>query len=365
MAVYNAVGTALSTIYDKDGVSLQYAYDKNGTEVFSGEEPFVPTTLAYDTNWVIKEAWLTNAATQRDAVKALYQASDDAIPFFIQSDGHGRFNEGNKGCHNLAESTMGYIRNIQLGDYASYWNDGETATNHIRTSAGITKYVPVLGNHEFMCESTDTDREADIAVLVNAFTPTDGILGSQTYGYYKIIDEVHNVKYLVGQMHIPDSTNSSGFISKCLGVQWEWFIDEMESNDGYDIVILNHEPFPGTYIQRESGEEVVRTLGGSYALMPLLSARKAKTSGTITDADGVTHSYDFTGCTSDLLCALHGHVHKELYIEKTTYGFPVYVAYEFANYRNCCYGLIDRDSGRLYIYAFTNTGVSEPLVLDL
>lgn len=365
MAVYNAAGTALSTIYDRTGTPLQYAYDIDGVEIFSGEEPFVPTTLSYDTNWLITDAWLTNAATQRDAVKALYQASEDAVPFFIQSDGHGRYNEGNKGCHNLAEATMGYIRNIQLGDYASYWHDGSTPTNHIRTSAGIANYVPVLGNHEFMCSSSDTDREADLEALVEAFTPSGAVLGSQTYGYYKILDDANNIKYLVGQMHIPDSTNSSGFITKCLGAQWEWFIDEMETNDGYDIVVLNHEPFPGLYILRETGEEVERTVGSDYALMPLLAARKAKTSGSITDADGATHSYDFTGTTSELLCALHGHIHKERYIQKTTYGFPVYVAYEFPNSGNCCYGLIDRDGGKLYIYSFSRNGTSDPLVLDL
>ena len=361
--VYDENGNILDAVYDKNGTSLQYAYDKVGNEIFSGETPFVPTTLAYDTNYLIKEAWLTNAATQRDAVKAKFIASKDAVPFFIQTDGHGRYNEGNKGCHNLAEPIMQYIPNIMLGDYESYYYDGSNPTNHARTSAGISNYISAMGNHEFMPSTAEGSLIADLPTLVASYTPSRAILGSQTYGYYKILDDTYNVKWIVSQPHIPDGSVSSGFLWKITGDQYEWLIDEMESDDGYDIVFIQHEELNTTYTQPD-GTTYTRNYTGMN-VGPLLAARKTKTSGTFTDADGVVHSYDFRNADSDLLCSLHGHRHYEAYVDKTVYGFPGYVGNEFDGAGCSCYGLIDRAGGKLYIYSFSNAAVNEPIVLDL
>lgn len=366
MAVYDAAGTALSDVYDKTGNSLQYAYDKNGNQIFDSEEeePFVKTTLAYDTNWFINSAWLANATIQRDRIKAIYQQSEDAIPFFIQTDGHGRYNEGNKGCHNLAEPVMRYIPNIMLGDYGSYYADGANPTNHARTSAGITNYLPVMGNHEFMPSTAEGSLIADLPTLIASYTPSRAILGSQTYGYYKVLDDTYNVKWLVGQPHIPDANNSSGFYSKYTNDQWEWFIDELESDDGYDIIVLNHEPFAGTYYKVATDNTVTYT-GGNYNLAPILSDRKAKRSGTYTDSDGVTHTYDFTGCTSDLLTVLHGHTHKISTLNKAQYGYPAFIGRDMTNNGDCAYGIIDRADSKMYIYTFGKSSADDAIVLDI
>ena len=366
MAVYSLPGTALSAVYDIDGNSLQYAYDKNGNEIFAGgDAPWNPVPVSYTMNWLIKEAWLTNAETQRNAVKAIYQASEDAIPFFIQTDGHGRYNEGNKGCHNLAEPVMGYIPNIMLGDYASYYNDGANPADHARTSAGIANYFPVMGNHEFMRGTAEGALIADLSTLVASYTPARGIK-NKTYGYYKVLDDTYNIKWLVGQPHIPDSNASGGFTTGFTNDQWEWFIDELEADDGYDVVVLNHEPFAGTFYNHT--DETTSTylgMGGKVNLSPILAARKAKQSGTFTDVDGVTHSYDFTGCNSDLLCVFHGHAHKILSADKTEHGYPSYVGTYMTNRGDCAYGIIDRDGGKLYIFPFNNSTLGTTIVLDL
>lgn len=367
MAVYNKAGTALTSIYDKDGNSLQYAYDKDGNEIFaSGDAPWTPVPVSYDTNFFIKENWLSNAAIQRDAVKAIYQASEDAIPFFIQTDGHGRYCEGNKGCHNLAEPVMRYIPNIMLGDYGSYYSNGRNAADHIASSAGLVNYLPVMGNHEFMKGGAEDATIADLPTLINSFVPSNGILGSQTYGYYKILDDTYNIKWLVGQPHVPDSDASKGFTIGFTNDQWEWFIGELEADDGYDVIVLNHEPFAGTFYNHTDGTTVTYIgQNGKVNLSPILAARKAKTAGTFTDVDGVTHTYDFTGCNSDLLCVFHGHIHKILSADKTEHGYPSYIGTAMMNDGDCAYGIIDREGGKLHIYPFSKTSVSEPIVLDL
>ena len=366
MAVYNKSGTALASIYDLSAVSLQYAYDIDGVEIFSGDTPFIPTVLSYDTNWLITSAWLENAETQRNAVRSIYQESEDAIPFFIQTDGHGRYNEGNKGCHNLTESVMEYIPNIMLGDYASYYSDGNNPTNHTASSAGLVNYLPVMGNHEFMKGSAEDATIADLPTLIASYVPSNGILGSQTYGYYKVLDDKYNVKWLVGQPHVPDSNASGGFTTGFTNDQWEWFIDELEADDGYDVIVLNHEPFAGTFYNH-TDETTVTYIGhnGKVNLSPILAARKAKTAGTFTDVNGVTHSYDFTGCNSDLLCVFHGHIHRILSADKTEHGYPSYIGTAMMNDGDCAYGIIDRDGGKLHIYPFSKTSVGEPIVLDL
>lgn len=366
MAVYNKTGDSLSIIYGKDGSPLQIAYDKDGVQIYGGdgEDEFIKTTLPYTTNWFINDAWLSNATIQRNAIKAIYQQSEDAIPFFIQTDGHGRFNEGNKGCHNLAESTMRYIPNLQLGDYGSYYSNGNNPANHLTSSDGINNYLPAMGNHEFMKSSEEGALIADLPTLIASYTPSDGVLGSQTYGYYKVYDDKYNVKWLVGQAHIPDSDNSSGFVYKATSDQFQWFIDELEANDGYDVIVLNHEPFPGTYHNVATDADYVYTRT-TFNLAPILSARKAKQSGTYVDTSDVTHTYDFTGCTSDLLVSLHGHIHKILTMDKTQYGYPSFVGRDMTNQGDCAYGIIDRAGGKMYIYTFNKSSADEALVLDL
>lgn len=361
--VYNYSGTSIQSVYLLTGSQYNHAYDIEGNDLLSGEEPWNPTPVSYDMNWLINSAWLANAATQRDAIKSIYQQSEDAIPFFIQTDGHGRLNEGNKGCHNLAESVMRYIPNMMLGDYASYYNNGNNPSDHARTSAGIANYISAMGNHEFMLSSSDTGL-ASLPVLIASYTPPQGILGSETYGYYKVLDDKYNIKYLVGQPHIPDENNSSGFVTHFTGDQWEWFIDELEADDGYDIIVLNHEPFGGTYTKYSDGTTSTYAANG-YNLSPVLSARKARQSGTVTDYDGVTHSYDFTQTTSDLICCLHGHTHRIEYSEKTQFGYPVIIGRDMTNNGDCLYGIIDRDGGYMYIYPFGRDTANEPITLAL
>lgn len=363
---YDVNGNVLPTLYDVDGETLTHIYDINGTDLI--DEPFIKRILPYETNYLITQELIANAEIQRDALKAKFQQSADAIPFFIQTDGHGHVNDGNKLCYNLAESTMGYIRNFQLGDYGSYYLDGYDAGVHKTTSKDIDKYIVAMGNHEFLANDSESAPIPDLEVLVDSFVSPDAIMGSTTYGYYKVLDQKYKIKYLVFQPHIPceKSVDSNGFLFKMPSDEWEWAISEMSANDGYDIVIINHEPFPETYTSRSSGNSFNWNPVGWYInLTPVLKARKARESGSVTDGFGVTHSYDFTGTTSDLLCAFYGHMHAEGYTLKSVFGFPTYYANQFDNSKNLAYGLIDREHGKLYIYSFNKDGVNAEFSLDL
>lgn len=328
------------------------------------EEDFDLLWLPYKLSSLINDAWGENAKIQRNLVLEKYNNSSSAIPFFVQTDGHGKYNDGNVGCYNLSEKTMKFIRNLQLGDYASYYHDGDSAEKHLSSSSGLVNYIPVIGNHELLNNNSEDAELASLPVLVNSFVAKDGILGSETYGYYKVIDDEYKVKYLIGQPYIPDEHDSGGFIVKYLSDQFEWFIDEMEANDGYDIVILNHQEYECTITWRDSGNSKSYT-GGDFNLTPILRDRKQKLAGTFLDSSGVTHSYDFTQCTSDLLCVFHGHSHTEGYAESSQNGYPICVFNDLDNNATCTYGIIDREHGKLYTYVFSKSSVSEPFELNL
>lgn len=366
--IYDTSGMVISEPLDNQGRAASRVYDVSGKQLFGKKEwGFVPRHVVYDGN-LITDALIANATSQRNALLAQYNQSDDAIPFFIETDAHGRLNDGNKLCQNLAEPIMGHIANFQLGDWGSFYSNGEDAEKHHWDSFGIVNYIPAIGNHELLANNSASAPIADLSVLIDSFTPYHRILGSSTYGYYKVMDARYRVKYLVFQPHIvvPKTVNDSGFLFKMLSDQWEWGIREMEANDGYDIVIVNHEPFPGTYTSRSSGNSFVwGPVGWEINFTPVLKARKAKQAGVAIDGDGNEHEYDFAECNTDILCGLYGHMHAEGYAEKSEFGFPAYYGDDFDSSGKCAYGLIDRDGGKLYIYSFSKTELNDPLVLDL
>lgn len=355
---YNLHGEKLRHTYAQGFPPIAVAYDVLGR----GLNPFVSKTLSGGMDDT--EAWKEHATTQRNAMIDAYNRAEDAIPFFIQTDGHGRGSGGNIGCQNLAEDYCGYITNIQLGDYSSYYADGANPAAHAENSVGIEKYITVMGNHEFLTNNPDATMLADLPTLIASYTPPGAILGSSTYGYYKKIDANNRVKYLVLQPYIPDSSKSAGFRHEITSDQYEWLIDELEADDGLDVVIIQHEPLGGNYVNPSAGTIGTRTDEG-FNTREILAARKAKTSGSYTDNSGVAHSFDFRNCTTDLLCALHGHVHAVRYKQKAELGFPAYVGDWFGNNNACCYGLIDRQHKRLTLWWFNTNAVGDPIVLEL
>jgi hypothetical protein len=129
-----------------------------------------------------------------------------------------------------------------------------------------------------------------------------------------------------------------------------WLLNELSADDGYDIVVFSHEPFDSAWVSRD-GETITDAGYGFYAgVRSVLSARKAFASGTVTDADGVEHSYDFTKLKTKCLCSFHGHLHQELYSQAD--GWTEYLEQQYSiNVDGCVsWALIDRNAMTLTIY---------------
>ncbi len=87
----------------------------------------------------------------------------------------------------------------------------------------------------------------------------------------------------------------------------------------------------------------------------LFNARKNKTSGTVTDSDGVEHAFDFSGCTTDILCGLHGHTHIDAYnyvggIESGLLN----ITFDWFADTTIYFVLVDRENKQLNIWKVSN-----------
>ena len=183
---------------------------------------------------------------------------------------------------------------------------------------------------------------------------------------YTVVDKAHNVKYMVVDSYSDVGVTTGQLTNDQLtGDLAEWLIAEM-SKDDYDLVYLQHWMLyatKGTYTYRDGTPQSTDNIGGSQVLKNLVTARKNKTSGSVTDSDSVSHSYNFTGCKHDLLCALHGHQHEEIYA--TIDNLLCYVADWYGNNGSCVFGVIDRFNSKLWIYKFDSTNTYAELSLSI
>ena len=75
------------------------------------------------------------------------------------------------------------------------------------------------------------------------------------------------------------------------------------------------------------------------------------------DSYGNVHTFDFTSCTSDLICTLHGHWHEDLYTWFGTNNDIPTVLFDALHYDNHPFYFIniDRTKKRLNVWKVDDT----------
>lgn len=237
------------------------------------------------------------------------------IPFFAQADNHKYYP---KNLYELCGKMMNFgefSKVLTLGDVAGSYFDETDLQNFADAMKPfpIEKKITVTGNHDVWKSLADKSY-IDQAKLSKYFKNYSvRRFGVNNYGV--AIDEYFNIKYLLISNYDKGETDS-----KISTQQVNFIIEELSKADGYDIVILSHEPISigdsTATAFLEAG--IYTTMGNYFSFIPsgsgfisMLLARKNKISGTYTDDEGVEHSYDFTECNSDLLCCFCGHTHVE------------------------------------------------------
>lgn len=356
-------------------------YDVNGNVISSGgggdvKETFlelvadgeinlgsaIGATLAYNG---LTDAWITNATTAYNSMLARYtELANGSIPFFISTDQHGFGTnlEQHRWVNNIDADGMN-MANINLGDTVQDYFAKSIMTTAIGRTKQIKNYISVVGNHDALWRGNDVPSVHDMTRFFHSTYDREITTGANSS--YTVIDRKHAVKYVIVDTYSNVGVTQGNLTNDQLtGDLADWLITEL-SDDTRDIILLQHWMLyaPARVYTYRNGNPCTDGIGGIQALRGLVTARKNKTSGTVTDKDGVSHSYDFTGCAHELLCALHGHQHEEMYA--TLDNLLCYVTDWFGNNGSCVFGLVDRASEKLRIWKFDSATTYDELVLDL
>ena len=295
-----------------------------------GEEPMANTQMFYGISEEL-------AALLDDAKKEWmieYGGDSRKIPLIVSTDQHGRRNAGIFNYIGKTFSLHDVSKICNLGDtVAVEWVDADQEHPLLSDATleawcesikeiPFSKRLDVYGNHDACYydgysvsgNPIGTRYPSSMAHLDQYFRNIYA-KRNNNHGWSAIIDDYFNVKYMIvtGFEWIDGRSNS-----RISTAQMNYIIDEFSKNDGYDIVVMSHVPLynlASTDIN-PTGQESTDALLYRFSAIDtdaLFNARKNKTSGSITDSEGIVHNYDFTNCTSDILCGLSGHMHRDCY----------------------------------------------------
>ena len=332
MSVYNLSGNELSSLYDTS-IGLEYAYDILGNQVFnsSGTDDYSEWTTDYQ--HTILQA--------RDEWKTKYRADNTVVPIMFHTDQHRRLK--------YSKSLFTYLGlAIKWSEVSAIANLGDTCgatynTTDLNTMIDclspipVNKKIGVWGNHDCQLKCDDGSGYAYVALndeqfttLKNTYFDNSGY-GDGTYHVYDnrnneyVIDKAHGIKYCVFASWYFGEGGQPYHTPRLTSAVAEAWISMLSSVDNYDIIVLSHiQPYyysewyhPAVDGESASIDEGTRDHISKYQpytkVSQLIADRKAKRSGTLVDFDGISHSYDFSNCTSDVLCWFSGHAHRDNY----------------------------------------------------
>lgn len=307
----------------------------------------------------LSEAWITNAETAyANMLAQMKMYGNDAIPFFILTDPHGRGNDPARWLNNKDQR----VKNINLGDFVVDYFSDAAGENWRKAALPVQNQITVFGNHESYTLNAEAATEYKLKYYYTD-TTTAGKRMVNGRNFFVSHDKDYNVKYIVV---CPYYTNNDGTRDgvKIHTDQMEWLLKELSVDDGYDVVLLMHQLWTDTYIHRDGTKQNWQDAPVILENMwTVLKDRKNKRSGTIIDSSGVEHSYDFGNCKTELLVSLHGHSHEELYLLEE--NLLTYAGDMCGDTKCCTFGLIDRLNSKVTFWVFDSNGCLDPLELPI
>lgn len=313
----------------------------NGTPISSLTQPA-------DYTQDLSATFLTNCNTAIIQLVNNTKCDYNKIPFILTTDQHGRL---------AANQFLGVYRmladKIDMQTISKVINLGDTTDTGAKADLIVwrsisellprDKQVNVWGNHDYGNDSTFDQQ------YLKQYFFSDKIRRGGGNGYFVVYDDDYNVKYLVmnNMEHDGQSRNN-----KMTTEQIAWIISELSKNDGYDIIICSHwfldcrnryayDEGRWYYPYDRPDEPFLSNSAVEADFLQMIADRKNKSSGTFTDDEGTTHSYDFSECENELLVQFSGHDHIDNY--KHIENSITEVSFDCAKYRNTIYfGYIDR-----------------------
>lgn len=359
MAIYDYQGNIISSGGEITDEEIRDAFLNAVIDGAISVGTQVGSTLPLDTHF-FNETYMNTAYASLLAKWKLYPNS---VPFFINSDQHGRGLEIQRYANNIDTDGMDYS-NINMGDTVVDTYGSSFLEDAYQRIKYVKNYIGIVGNHEHKPSTTEDPEKYLIRKVFSTTNIVRKMISTDVVDCYVAYQPQHAVKYLCLDLY--DHWDSNGSQPYTTSATAKWMIEELSKKDELDIVLLMHEPTMLTYKKRGDSSYTTMTQSANMtALFNLFLARKNKTSGTYTAADGTTHSYDFANTDSELLCMLSGHWHDEEYSDAD--GMTVYVQdWAGANKYGGSFGLIDRENNLLRIFSFDSVnGVKEELDITL
>lgn len=309
-----------------------------------------------------RNAWMSEA-----------RADSTIIPMVIHADQHGRLTANNSLFSYLSKAVpwADISACIGLGDTCDYNEASFQNMESCLSSIPKEKQINIWGNHDTWTSNWYQNIEVPTAeeqASLNQYFDNSNYNGNHKYNEYGIeymIDEERKIKYVViggweydvtlgGHSHYVISSDGMEDITQMLSAQ-----------DEYDIVILSHiQPFQDrttsewTHPPVEDGENQGGGGGMSVqvghiadvSITQMLLDRQNRASGTVQDSYGNSHAYDFSGCTSELICCFSGHEHCDKYTWRNG-NIPVYLFDAYAYDNHPIYFVnVDRTNRRMNIW---------------
>lgn len=272
------------------------------------------------------------------------------IPIIVHTDQHGRIGATNQVIKLIGDMINWYevSKCLNLGDTVSNTFNADLLNNYLtatKDSIPLSKRIEVYGNHD-VWDSDDSQRYTADQKRLSPYFKNIYARRRGNNGYFTVIDDYYNVKYLVINNLEYLETNTSK--KRITSAQADFIISELSKNDGRDIILVSHVPLDeNEVISRDSSytpstERLLSDSTAQSSFMDMIKARKNKTAGTFTDSEGVEHTYDFGGVSSDLLMSLHGHSHFEAY--KTFENSITEFMFDWFYDNTFYFGYIDREN---------------------
>ena len=256
-----------------------------------------------------------------DAMMAECLGDYNKIPIIVHTDQHGRIGASNQVMKLIGDMVNWYevSKCMNLGDTVPGCFDMTTLENYLsatKDSIPLSKRLDVYGNHD-VWDSNDSQKYTVDQKRLSPYFKNIYARRHGNNGYFTVVDDYYNVKYLViSDLEYPDTNYSTRRITTA---QAKFIVSELSEDDGRDVVLVSHVPLDSDEVtSRDStyqaySEKFLSDTTAHNSFMTMIAARKNKTSGTFTDSEGISHAYDFSNVSGDLLMSLHGHAHFEAY----------------------------------------------------
>ena len=349
-------GNDIDEVYGKSGNAVNVAYDINGNVIFpDSSHPIVPplTQLDYSVN---SYAWGDNGNAQYPKFKQAFLASPlNTIPFFVNTDTHGTTGiDANRWFHNVNDILA---VNLALGDICVDTYTPYVLERYVTRTTPVDNFIGIVGNHDVK-QGTDAipTQQAIRSYFTDSVKYRKQLISNGDTANFVVYDDYHNVKFICLDWYTRIGVDTTDTMPQPYTTTevTAWFLDELAVNDKYDIIVLQHALFTDTYVHDDGTRQ-----GWADAptcierLWTVLKDRKNKRSGTYSDAQGESHSYDFATCQTDLIVVFNGHAHEQLHLRED--GLT---AFAFDKFYQVNMGYLDRTNNLMHLWKFTYNGTT-------